>query len=154
MIGDLFRSHKSSRPERPTFRPVLETLENREVPSAADARAAFFELPGAVQTLVGSLQARPADAASIQTNLANVTSDVALLQYSARNFVPVDRLQIDSALITNGLIMVVQGFNNLSALPGPQFVMTERLGFQAIEGGALDLLVTGLFPQTSNDAVL
>lgn len=154
MFGKLIRSHKRSRPERPTFRPVLESLENREVPTAFDTATAFFELPGAVQTLVGSMQARPPVVADIQTNLANVTSDITLLEYSARNFVPDSRLQIDSALIVNGLTLVVQDFRNFPPIEAPQFVTIARLATSAIESGAFDLLVTGFFPQSSNDAVL
>lgn len=154
MFGNLYRSHKPSRPERPTFRPVLESLENREVPTAFDTTTAFFELPGAVNTLVRSMQARPPVAADIQTNLANVTSDVVLLEYSARNFVPDSRLQIDSALIVNGLTLLVQDFQNFPPVEAPQFVSIARLATSAIESGALDLLVTGFFPQSSNDAVL
>ncbi len=154
MIGNRFRSDKQNRPKRPTFRPVLESLESREVPSVADSQAAFFELPGAVDTLVRSMQARPPVVANIQTNLANVTQDVVLLEYTARNFVPDSRLQIDSALIVNGLKLVVQDFNNFPPIEAPQFVSIARLGFSAIESGALDLLVTGFFPQSSNDAVL
>jgi hypothetical protein len=154
MIGNRFRSHKQNRPKRPTFRPVLESLESREVPSVADSQAAFFALPGAVDTLIRSMQARPPVVANIQTNLANVTQDVVLLEYTARNFVPDSRLQIDSALIVNGLKLVVQDFNNFPPIEAPQFVSIARLGFSAIESGALDLLVTGFFPQSSNDAVL
>ena len=154
MIGNLFRSHKPRRPERPTFRPVLESLENREVPSAAQVSAAFFELPGAVNTLVGSLQARPANATSINTNFNNVAGDMALLEYSARNFVVPDRLQIDNALTVNGFILLYQAFKNYPNIPAPQFVETARLGVSAIQAGLEDFFVAGLFPQTSDDAVL
>lgn len=154
MFGKLFRSQKRSQPERPTFRPFLESLENRIVPTAADTSTAFFSLAGDVNNLVASLQARPADANAINANLAVVGSDMALLQYTARNFIVPDRLQIDTALITNGIILFYQGFNNLAFIPKDEFVHVVQLGATAVEDGALDLLVAGFFPQTSNDAIL
>jgi|GEM_PF-2959616 hypothetical protein len=154
MIANLFRSHNRSRPERPTFRPMLESLESREVPTAAQASAAFDALPTDMSNLVASMTARPVDFNAVNTNLAAVTQDMVLLQYSARNFVVPDRLLIDNALVTNGLTLVYQGFNNYPFITAGQFVSVERLGFQAIGEGAFDFLVTGFFPQTSDDAVL
>lgn len=154
MLGKLFRAHKRNRPERPSFRPVLESLESREVPSAAQASAAFDALPTDVSNLVASMQARPTDSNAIGANLSVVTNDILLLEFSARNFVVSDRLQIDNALITNGIILFFQGFNNFPNFPSDQFVSVLRLGASAVESGFADSLLTGFFPQTSNDAVL
>lgn len=154
MIGKLFRSHKQSRPERPTFRPMLESLERREVPSCAQTSAAFDALPTDVNNLVTSLTARPVNVSSVNTNLATVSNDLFLLQFGARNFVVPDRLQIDNALVVNGITLVFQGYNNFPFVPGPQFISTVRLGASAIEAGALDFLVTGFFPETSGDCTL
>lgn len=154
MIGKLFRALNRNRPERPSFRPVLESLENRVVPSAADASAAFDALPTDVSNLVASMQARPTDRNAISANLAQVNSDIVLLEFSARNFVVPDRLQIDNALVTNGIILFFQGFNNFPHFPSDEFVSVLRLGASAVQSGAVDSLITGFFPQTSNDAVL
>jgi hypothetical protein len=154
MIGKLLMSHKRSRPERPTFRPTLESLENRLVPSAADASAAYDALPTNMSNLVASMTARPVDHNALDTNFSAVTNNFLLLEYSARNFVVPDRLRIDNALVVNGITLVYQGFNNFPSISGGEFVSIERLGFSAIENGALDFLVTGFFPETSDDAVL
>ena len=154
MIGKLFRAHKRNRPERPSFRPVLESLESREVPSAAQASAAFDSLSTDVGNLVASMQARPTDSNAISANLAVVTTDILTLQFSARNFIVSDRLQIDNALVTNGIILFFQGFNNFPNFPPNEFVSVLRLGASAVESGVLDSLLTGFFPQTSDDAVL
>jgi len=154
MFGKLFRSRKQSRPERPSFRPTLESLESREAPSCAQASAAFHALPTDVNNLVTSLSARPANVNTINANLAAVSNDLFLLQFSARNFVVPDRLQIDNALVVNGITLLFQGYNNLSFIPPAQFLSTVRLGTAAIEAGALDFLVTGFFPQTSGNCIL
>lgn len=154
MIGKLFRSHKRSRPERPSFRPFLESLENREVPSSLDASAAYDRLPTDMNNLVTSLQARPTEFTTINTNLVAVTNDIALLSFSARNFVVSDRLLIDNALVTNGLTMVYQAFFNYPHFASPLFVNVLREGVTAVEQGGLDFLITGFFPQSSNDAIL
>lgn len=154
MIGELSLSHKRSRPERPTFRPTLESLESRLVPTAADVSAAYHALFTDTSNLVASMTARPVDQSAVDANFNLVRGDMALLEYSARNFVPADRLLIDNALVTSGFSLVYQGFNNFPFISAGEFVSIERLGFSALENGALDSLVTGLFPQTSDDAVL
>jgi hypothetical protein len=154
MIGKLFPAHKRSRPERPTFRPTLESLENRLAPSAADVSAAYHALFTDMSNLVASMTARPVDHNAVDTNFNAVRSDTLLLEFSARNFVPADRLRIDNALVTSGVSLVYQGFNNFPSISAGEFVSIERLGFSAIEMGALDSLVTGFFPQTSGDSVL
>lgn len=154
MIGKLFLSHKRSRPERPTFRPTLESLESREVPTAAQVSAAYHALFTDMSNLVASVTARPVDQTAVDTNFTAVRSDMLLLQFSARNFVPTDRLLIDNALVTSGITLVYQGFNNFPSISAGEFVSIERQGFSAIADGALDSVVTGFFPQTSGDSVL
>lgn len=154
MIGKLFLSHKRSRPERSTFRPTLESLESREVPTAAQVSAAYHALFTDMSNLVASMTARPVDQTAVDTNFTDVNNNVLLLQFSARNFVPTDRLLIDNALVTSGVSLVFQGFNNFPSISAGEFVSIVRLGSSAIESGALDSLVTGFFPQTSGDSVL
>ncbi len=154
MIGKLFRPGKQRRPERPTFRPMLESLENRVVPSAADVRAAFFSLPTDLSNLEASLAARPTDFNTVATNLNAVSSDIFTLILGASGFRVPSRLQIDNALVVDGLRLVFDGFNTFPAIPSSQFVQIERLGSLAVEQGAIDFLVTGFFPQTTGDAVL
>lgn len=154
MFGKLFRSTKKTPHERPSFRPMLESLENRDVPSAASVSAVFDQFPADVNNLVTSLQARPADANAINANVSTVGSDVLMLKLGAPGFVLPDRFQIDNALVVNGLTLVYQGFNNFPAVPAAQFVSTVRLGTSAIEAGAIDFLVAGFFPQTTGDGVL
>jgi hypothetical protein len=154
MFGKLFRPREHRRPERPTFRPILESLENRDVPSAADVNAAFHALPTDVNNLEASLAARPTDFNTVATNINAVGSDVFTLILGASAFNVPSRLQIDNALVVNGLRLIFDGFNTFPAIPSSQFVQIERLGGLAAERGAIDFLVTGFFPQTTGDAVL
>jgi hypothetical protein len=154
MIGKLFRCHKPNRPERSTFRPMLESLENRLVPSAADVSAAYHSLFTDTSNLVASTTARPVDQNAVNTNFSAVQMDMLLLEFSARSFVVPDRLRIDNALVTSGITLVYQGFNNFPFISAGEFVSIERQGSSAVEAGALDFLVTGFFPQTSGDSVL
>jgi hypothetical protein len=154
MIGQLFRSQKRRRPERPTFRPMLESLESREVPSSANVSAAFDSLPTDMGNLEASLAARPVDVNAVAVNLAAVANDLITMQLGAAAFAVPSRLQIDNALLVNGIKLVFDGFNTYPAIPSSQFVQIERLGFNAAINGFTDSLETGFFPQTTGDAVL
>lgn len=154
MFAKRFRSHKQRRPERPSFRPRLESLENRLVPSAADVSAAFNALPTDMANLKASLAARPTDFNTVAANLSTVGTNLFLLAQGASAFTASSRLQIDNALVVDGLRLIYDGFNTFPAIPSSQFVQIERLGSSAVEQGAIDFLLTGFFPQTSGDAVL
>jgi hypothetical protein len=154
MIGKLFYSRKQRQPNRPSVRPMLESLENREVPSAASVSAVYDQFPTDVNNLVASLQARPADVNAINANLSTVASDVFTLKLGAPIFMLPDRFQIDNALVVNGIMMFYQAFNNYPFIPAAQFVQTARLGSSAVEAGILDFVVAGLYPQTTGDGVL
>jgi hypothetical protein len=152
MIGKLFRSRPQERSERPSFRPTLESLENRQVPSVADVSAAFDALPTDMSNLTTSLAAR--DINGVAANLSIVSNDIHTLIFGAAAFQIPSRLQIDNALVTAGIQLIFQGFNTFPAIPSSQFVQIERLGGEAVEQGAFDFLVTGFFPQSSGDGVL
>lgn len=152
MFGKLFRSRKQKRTERPTFRPTLESLESREVPSVAQVSAAYDALPTDMSNLEASLAAR--DIPGVGTNLSTVGSDMFTMVLGAPAFNLSSRLLIDNSLVVNGIKLVYDGFNTYPAIPAAQFVHIERLGFAAISHGAFDSLVVGFFPQTTGDAVL
>ena len=148
------RSPKSGRRERPSFRPVLECLESREVPSAAQVSAAFNQLPTDMSNLQASLAARPANGATVQMDLNAVASDMFTLKLGAAGFTPSSRLQIDNALFVDGLQLLYAGFYNHAFIPSQQFINVLDTGAAAVEAGFTDFLVTGFFPETSGDAVL
>jgi hypothetical protein len=154
MFGKLFRPRKQKRPERPTVRLTLESLERRDVLSPADVSAAFHALPTDMNNLEASLSPRPTDFNTVQVNINTVSNDIVTLILGASGFAAPSRLQIDNALVVDGLRLVFNGFNTFPAIPSSQFVQIERLGSLALERGAIDFLVTGFFPQTSGDAVL
>jgi hypothetical protein len=154
MIGKLFRSRKPSPPERPSFRPVLERLESREVPSTAQAVAAFHALPTDVSNLQASLAARPPDVNAINTNYNAVAGDMFILRVSASNFRIDGRLRIDNALLTDGLVLIYSGFLNHGFIPNQQFVNVVQLGGSAVEFGFLDSIEAGLFPFSNGNAIL
>lgn len=154
MSADPILARKSGRRERPTFRPILETLENREVPTPAQVSAAFDQLPTAMNNLLASLAARPVDVNSLNTNLNIVINDMALLRTGGSDFVVGDRLRIDNALFSDGFLLLFDGFANAPFIPGPQFFNIVQVGSAAIHGGWADSLLAGLFPQTSGNATL
>lgn len=152
MFENVFRSHKQNRPQRPSFRPTLETLESREVPSCAQVSAAFNQLPAAVNNLQASLAAQ--DVNGINANLSTVASNMFLLRAGASGFTTSNRLQIDNALITDGIRLLVGAFRELPFIPTTQVVNVAQTGIAAIDAGAFDALLTGFFPATSGDCVL
>lgn len=154
MIGKLFRSGKQSSPQRPSFRPSLESLERREVPSSTQTITAYNQLPTDMSNLQASLAARPADPNAITTNYNAVATDMVLLRIGASNFEFASRLQIDNALLTNGLTLVYDGFLNHAFIPNPQFVNVVQLGANAAVFGFIDSLQAGLFNASNGDAVL
>jgi len=154
MNAPSIRSQKNGRRERPSFRPVLETLESRVVPSAAQVSAAFNQLPTDMNNLQGTLAGRPPDVNAINTNLGVVINDMFLLKTGAPGFVTGDRLQIDTALLTDGLQLLYGGFSNYPFIPATQFINVLDVGAGAIEAGFSDILLAGFFPETSGDSVL
>lgn len=154
MIGKLFRSHQQRSPERPYFRPVLETLESREVPSSAQVSAAFTQLTTDMSSLQASLAARPVNLDAFNTNLTAVGNDMVILAIGAPGFNPADRLRIDGALYSNGWVLIFDGYSNLGLLPTPQLVNIVELGVGAVQQGFLDGSVTSSFPSTSGSATL
>jgi hypothetical protein len=154
MIGELFRWHNRRTSERPSFRPALETLENREVPTSAQVSAAFNQLAADVNNLQAAVAARPVNVDNFNTNLSAVGNDMVTIAIGAPGFVASDRLRIDNALYTNGLVLIFDGYTNLSALPAPQFVNIVALGQGAVQQGLLDGWVTTVFPGSSGIAML
>lgn len=152
MIANLFRPRQRSRPERPTFRPVLESLERRDVPSAAQVSAAFDALPGDINNLEASLRAR--DVNGINNNLATVSNDMFLLKLGASGFVVGDRLRIDATLLADGVRLAIDGFTNIAFTPPQLTTNIIQVGFDAGVQGFTDILVTDFFPDSSGNSTL
>jgi hypothetical protein len=154
MIGNSLRCRDRRTPERPSFRPVLETLESREVPTSAQVSAAFNQLAADVNSLQATLAVRPVNIDNFNTNLSAVGNDMVTIAIGAPGFIASDRLRIDNALFTNGQVLIFDGYTNISALPTPQFVNIVALGQGAVQQGFLDAWVTTVFPSSSGTAVL
>lgn len=152
MFGKLFRPRKGSRPERPSFRPVLESLERRDVPSAAQTSAAFDALPSDISNFEASLMAR--DVNGINTNLATVAGDMFQLKIGASNFVTSDRLIIDSTLFASGVRLTIDGVFNIPFTPTQLTTNIIQVGYDAAVQGIRDILVTDFFPASSGDSTL
>lgn len=152
MFGNLLRSRKESRPERPTFKPFLEALERREVPTCAQTSAAFNVLPVDLNNLQASIQAR--DVNGMNANINALANDMFQLKVGAPGFVPGDRLRIDNALIVDGIVLIFNGFQNFPFIPIQQFENIVQLGGTALRAGIQDFLVVGFFPGTSGNCVL
>ncbi len=154
MIGELFHFNKQRTSERRFFRPVLESLESREVPSSAQVSAAFDQLPADMNNLQASLAARPANAATINTNISAVANDLFTLNLGAAGFTVGDRLRIDSALISDGITLIYDGYYNFAYIPTSQFESVVQLGATALRAGISDFLLTSFYSSTSGDATL
>jgi hypothetical protein len=108
MIRTFFHSRGQSRPERPAFRPTLESLEGREVPSvASQVSNTLTQLPAQVSNLQSSLAAGKLQ--TVYTNLQSVTNSLTVLESNAASFVTSDRLRIDTALFANGVALFLDG---------------------------------------------
>jgi hypothetical protein len=154
MIGELLRYRGRRTPERSSFRPFLETLESREVPTSAQVSAAFHQLPVDVNNLQATLAARPVNIENFNTNLSAVGNDMVTIAIGAPGFVPSDRLRIDSALYTSGLVLIYDGYTNINVLPTPQFLNIVELGQGAVRQGLLDGWVATVFPGSSGTAIM
>jgi len=152
MIGNLLRFRERSRRERPTFKPCLESLESREVPTTAQTIAAFQALPGDVNNLIANLNAR--NIGGVEASVNTVAGDMFQLQAGAAAFTTSSRLTIDSALISQGIVLIFEGFNNFAFIPTQDFENLVQLGATAARAGIVDTLVTNFFPNTSGDATL
>lgn len=154
MLGKWLRCRDRRTPERASFRPVLETLEKREVPTAAQVSAAFNQLPTDVNTLQATLAARPVSIDTFNTNLSAVGNDLVTLAIGAPGFVASDRLRIDNALYTTGLVLMYDGNTNFTVLPPPQYVNIVLLGQGSVNQGFLDGWVATVSPSSSGTAML
>jgi hypothetical protein len=154
MIGKLFRCRRQTTPERPFFRPILETLESREVPSSAQVSAAFNQLPADMSNLQASLAARPVNGDNFNTNLSAVGNDMVTIAIGAPGFTASGRLQIDTALYTNGLVLIYDGYSNFPVLTPPQFYNIVAFGQGAVQQGWLDSWVAVFYPGSSGTATL
>jgi hypothetical protein len=154
MISKLLRCRDRRAPDRSSFRPVLETLESREVPTSAQVSAAFIQLPADMNNLQATLAARPVNTDQFNTNLSAVGNDMVTIAIGAPGFVASDRLRIDTALYTNGLVLIFDGYDNINVLPTLQFLNIVELGQGAVRQGLLDGWVATVFPGSSGTAML
>lgn len=154
MIDKWLRARDRRVPARPSFRPVLETLENREVPSSAQVSAAFNQLPADVNNLQAALAGRPVNIDNLNTSLSVVGNDLVTLGIGAPGFVAGDRLRIDNALYSTGLLLIYDGNINFTVLPPPQYFNLVTLGQGSVNQGFFDAWVATVVPSSSGIAVL
>jgi hypothetical protein len=140
MIAQLFRSRSENRSSRPTFRPSLETLEGREVPSTLQAQvgAALQELPMAVNNLAANISAQ--NFQNGQANFKVITNDVNLLSAKAIFFASPSRMQIDITLFNSGVQLYQQGFGLHLQGDNADGNTIGGLGVQAFLAGFQDYL--------------
>ncbi len=140
MIRQLFRSRNETRQARATVRPMLETLEAREVPTSvqAAASAAFQELPGAVNGLGLAISTNNLSNGQAQFKIIN--NDVNTLVNNASQFAQPSRQQIDFALFTNGFQLVQEGFTLYQQGDQADGLSIRSLGVTAIVSGYIDYI--------------
>jgi hypothetical protein len=154
MIGNLFRCRKPRSLERSSFRPVLESLESREVPSSAQVSATFTQLTTDMSSLQAAVTARPVNTDNFNSSLTAVATDMVTLGIGASGFTAADRLQIDGALYSDGWTLIFDGYSNIGALTTTQFANIVALGIGAVQEGFWDSYLTNALPGTSGTATL
>ncbi len=139
MFRHLFRSRKETRPTRPVFRPALENLESREVPTnVAQVSAALQELPGAINNLGINIAAQ--NVKNGEANFNIIRNNVQTLSNNAIFFAPGPRLQIDTALFTGGFQLYQDSFQLLQLGDQQDANLVAQVGVQAVLGGYFDYL--------------
>lgn len=136
----MLRARVASRSTRPTFRPSLEALEGREVPTSvvSQVNAALQELPLAISSLGLNIQAQ--NLANGQANFKIITKDVATLSQNAPLFATSSRVQIDTALFSGGFQLYQQAFQLFKLNDVPDANSVAQLGIQAVFSGYFDFL--------------
>jgi hypothetical protein len=116
MFRRLFCSGNEGRSTPPSFRPTLEALESREVPTSlvSQVNAALQELPLAITNLGLNIQAQNANS----------------------------RLQIDTALFTGGFQLYNSAFQLFQINDQADGNSVAQLGVQAVLSGYFDFLAS------------
>jgi hypothetical protein len=140
MFRHLFRSGNQGRSTRSTFRPVLETLESREVPTSivTQVSAALKELPVAISNLGLNIQAQ--NLKNGQANFNIISKDVATLSQNVPSFATNSRLQIDTALFSGGFQLFQDAFQLFQINDVSDGNSVAQLGVQAALSGYFDFL--------------
>jgi hypothetical protein len=104
--------YRHSRPERPSFRPVLEALEGRELPSSLQAQvmSIITQLPNELRAVEVSLSAN--NSAQVSAQLQHISSDASFLLSSAPSFTSSDHFRIDQLLFNDGVQLFRDGLTS------------------------------------------
>jgi hypothetical protein len=122
-------------------RPVLEVLENREVPAGAVGSVTAAVQDAAVQIPALQVSAATGNYANANAILQTVSNDFAILQSNASGLDTGSRIQVDNALISNGMTLLSLGINILPQNPSFGFNLYAT-GVNAIFAGYLDEMIT------------
>ena len=138
-----------SRPERPSFRPVLESLEGRELPSSvqAEVTSLLTQLPNRVRDLQINLSFN--NSARVAADIQTISNDASFLQSNAALFVPSARFGIDQVLFTDGVQLI------RDAVTTPRINTTlqsqvVRLGFDVAVMAFLDFRLSQITPSSGH----
>ncbi len=136
-----------SRPGRPSFRPVLETLEGRELPSSvqAEVMSILTQLPNTVRDLQINLSFN--NSARVAADIQTISNDASFLLSNTALFVPSSRLGIDQVLFADG----VQVIRDAVTTPRVNTTLQSevvRLGFDVAVMAFLDFRLSRITPSS------
>lgn len=140
-------SRPQSPPQRPSFRPILETLEGRELPSSiqSEVMSLLTQLPNTVRSLEVSLSVN--NSARVAADIQTISNDASFLQSNAALFVPGSRLRIDQVLFSDGAQLIRDAITTprVNATLQSQVV---RLGFDVAVLAFLDFRLSQIIPSS------
>jgi hypothetical protein len=140
-------TRSQGRPERPSFRPVLETLEGRELPSSIQAQVmtTLTQLPNAIRDLQINLSFN--NSARLAADIQTISNDASFLLSSAVLFVPSTHFGIDQVLFSDGVLMIREARTIPQANTTLQSQVV-RLGFDMAVLAFLDFRLSLIVPSS------
>lgn len=136
-----------NRAERPSFRPILESLEGRELPSSVQGQVMgiLTQLPSTVRDLQINLSFN--NSARVAADIQTITNDASFVQSNAALFVPRSRLGIDQVLFADG-VQVIRDAVTTPHLNTTLQSQVFRLGFDVAVMAFLDFRLSLITPSS------
>jgi hypothetical protein len=138
-----------SRPERPSFRPTLEALEGRELPSSIQGQVMgiLTQLPNTVRDLQINLSFN--NSARVAADIQTISNDAIFLLSNTTLFIPSSRLGIDQVLFSDGVLLI----RDAATTPRVNTTLQSqvvRLGFDVAVMAFIDFRLSLITPSSGH----